>query len=305
MGYVMNVLSNEKRARVIRCLVEGNSIRATHRITGVARNTIAKLLSRVGLGCGAYQDEAMNNISSKRIQADEIWSFCGMKEKRVPKEQKGQPGYGDAYTWVAFDPDSKLVPGYWLGRRDTEDATIFMKDLSKRLNKRIQLTTDGHQPYIPAVKEAFGDEIDFAMVKKEYGGTRVLKDGTTKKFRSSECSNIIKEVICGNPDPKHISTSLVERQNLTMRMSMRRFTRKTNGFSKIPWYLECAIHLHFMYYNFARKHQSLKGITPAMAAGVTDHVWSLEEIANLALFLPPLKIRGPYKKLGDHLQEAA
>jgi len=304
MGYGMNRLSDEKRARIIQCLVEGMSMRATSRITGHARNTVAKLLSRVGIASGCYLHEAMQNLASKRIQVDETWTFCKMKEKRVSPERKGKSGYGDSYTWVAFCPDTKLVLSYHIGRRDTEDATMFMKDLAPRLKNRIQLTSDGHQPYIPAVEEAFGGKVDYAMLVKEYGGVRVGRDGKERKCRRSECSSITTHVICGKPDPAHISTSLIERQNLTMRMSMRRFTRKTNGFSKNPWYLDCAVNLHFMYYNFARIHSTLR-VTPAMEAGIADYVWSLEEIAALACFHPPLKVRGPYKKRCETYQEAA
>ena len=246
----------------------------------------------------------MYNIASLRIQVDEIWSYVKMKEKRVPADRKGIDDHGDVYTWVAFDPDTKLVLCYWIGRRDGEHVTIFMKDVAKRLPNRIQLTSDGHQPYIAAVEETFGGRVDYAMMKKHYGGYRTLRNGTKKKCRKSECSAITTHVICGNPDPAHISTSLVERQNLTMRMCMRRFTRKTNGFSKNFWYLECAVALHFMYYNFARPHGTLR-VTPAMEAGIADHVWTFEEIASFAVFFPPLKVRGPYKKRGERLQEAA
>ena len=299
----MNRLSDEKRVKIIQCLVEGNSQRATARIVEVSRNTVARLLSKVGARCDWYMFNAMTKLPCKRIEADEIWSFVGMKEKRVPREHKRQPGYGDAYTWIAFDPVSKLVPCYLVGRRDTVHAKEFMDDLSWRLPHRIQLTTDGHDPYVPAVEDAFGGKIDYAMLVKEYGGVRVYRDGTKKKCTASECSNIVKRVISGNPDPKHISTSMVERHNLTMRMSMRRFTRETNGFSKKLRNLKRAVALYVMCYNFARIHKTLR-VTPAMEAGLAKHIWTFEEIANLAPVQAP-KERGPYKKRHDLLQKAA
>lgn len=197
----MNRLSMEKQVQVIHLLVEGNSLASTSRLTGVAPNTVARLLDDVGSMCDFYLFKHMVNLPCTRIEVDEIWSFVRMKEKRVPPELKGKPGYGDAYTWVAFDPDSKLVPCFLVGRRDTKHALKFMNDLAWRLSNRIQLTSDGHNPYLKAVNTAFGEEVDFAMVVKEYGGTRIGPDGVEKKFRSSECSNITREIICGNPDP--------------------------------------------------------------------------------------------------------
>lgn len=289
----MNKLTLAKRVHILRCLVEGNSIRSTCRITGAAKNTVVKLLKDVGEACLSYQDKVMRDLPCLRIQVDEIWCFCSMKEGRVPEERKGQLGYGDVYTWVAIDPDTKLVPCFLVGRRDTEYAIEFMTGLASRLQNRVQLTSDGHNPYLWAVEAAFASKIDYAMMKKEYGGIRVSQDGTMKKCRASECSSINRETICGDPDSRHISTSLVERQNLTMRMGMRRFTRKTNAFSKKLWNLYCAVALHFMYYNFARIHQTLR-VTPAMEAGISDHVWTLGEIAGLAPIEAPKK-RGPYK----------
>lgn len=276
----MNRLNLAKRTNIIAHLVEGCSINSTARLTGASPTTVTKLLDDVGSMCCFYLWKHMIKLPCKRIEVDEIWSFCKMKEKRVSPALKGMPGYGDAYTWVAFDPDSKLVPCFLIGRRDTKHAKEFLDDLAWRLRHRIQLTSDGHNPYLKAVKGAFGEKIDFAMVKKEYGGIRVYRDGTTKKCGSSECNNIAREVIVGNPDPAHISTSLVERQNRTMRMGMRRLTRETDAFSKKFQNHRAATGLHFMHYNFARIHSTLR-VTPAMEAGLEKRVWSLEDIVRL------------------------
>ena len=276
----MNQLSTEKRARIMACLVEGLSIRSTARITGFAINTIMKLNAEVGFQCMQYQREVFNNLSCKRIEVDEIWAFCKMKEKKVPAILKGEIGLGDVYTWVALCPDTKIVPCYLVGRRDLEHAKDFIEDLASRLKHRIQLTSDGHKPYLEAVEGAFGSDIDYAMLIKNYGGERTYRDGTTKKCRRSECSSITTWVVNGQPNPDKISTSLIERQNLTMRMSMRRFTRKTNAHSKKWWNHECAIAMHFMWYNFARIHETLR-ITPAMEAGLTNRLWSFEDIVSL------------------------
>lgn len=278
----MNRLDLAKRKLIIHLLVKKVSIRDTAEIADVSPTTVLKLLEDVGAECSVYLHLNLIKLPCTRIQADELWSFIKMKEKHVPPHLKGLSDYGETYTWVALCPDTKLVPCFLVGRRDTEHAIKFMDDLAWRLPNRIQLTTDGHDPYLKAVKAAFGDKIDFAMVKKEYGGTRLLRDGTTKKYSSSACSNITKEVICGNPDPKHISTSLVERQNLTMREGIRRFSRKTIAFSKTHWNHHAAVALHFMHYNFARPHKSLRGATPAMAAGLSKSAWSIEDIARLA-----------------------
>jgi IS1 family transposase len=276
----MNKLHIEKQKQVIACLVEGNSIRATVRMTGVAKNTIVKLLADVGKACADYQDNALRNIPCRRIQCDEIWSFCGMKEKNVPDEYKGQLGYGDAWTFVALCADSKLAVSWLVGRRDLATATTFMKDVAGRLKNRVQLTTDGHRPYLNAVDDAFGKDIDFAQLIKLYGneGGR----GSEAKYSPAQCTGAIKKRIQGKPDMKHVSTSYVERQNLTMRMSMRRFTRLTNAFSKKIENLAYAVALHFMYYNFCRIHQTLR-VTPAMEAGIIERVWDIEDILSLLL----------------------
>jgi len=273
---IMNRFSIQKRAQIIGCLVEGNSLRATARMTDTAINTVVKLLVDVGRACAEYQNQTLRNLPCKRLQCDEIWSFCYAKAKNVPDEKKGQFGYGDVWTWTAICADSKLVPSWLVGNRTSETAYVFMEDLASRFNHRVQLTTDGHRAYLTAVEGAFGGDIDYAMLTKIYN-----ESGEQGKYSPPECIGCKPEVIQGNPNPKHISTSYAERQNLTMRMSMRRFTRLTNAFSKKVENLAHAVSLHFMFYNFGRIHKSLR-VTPAMEAAVTDHVWSLEEIAALA-----------------------
>jgi IS1 family transposase len=274
----MNKLSIQKRAQIIGMLVEGNSLRATSRMADCSINTVTKLLVDVGTACAEYQYNTLRDLPCKRIQCDEIWSFCYAKEKNVPEEFKGQLGYGDVYTWTAMCADTKLVPSFMVGKRDAEYGNAFMQDLASRLKNRVQLTTDGHKIYLQAVENAFGCEIDYAMLVKVYG-TTTQED--QRKYSPVECTGAELVPINGNPDPKHVSTSYVERQNLTMRMSMRRFTRLTNGFSKKIDNLYYAVALHFMFYNFGRIHKTLK-VTPAMEAGIADHVWTLEEIAELA-----------------------
>lgn len=289
----MNKLSIEKRAQIIGMLVEGNSMRSVTRMTGCSINTVTKLLIDVGAACSEYQDKTMRNLQCKRIQCDEIWSFCYSKEKNVAPEDKGILGHGDVYTWTAICSDTKLVPSFMVGKRDPEYANVFIEDLASRLANRIQLTTDGHRAYIDAVEGAFGGEIDFAMLVKHYSNPSETKFAQ-KRYSPSQFISADKRRINGNPDLKDVSTSHVERQNLTMRMGMRRFTRLTNGFSKKIENLECAVALHFMHYNFGRIHKTLR-VTPAMEAGISDHVWSLEEIAALVPDPVPAK-RGSYKK---------
>ena len=278
----MNTLTLEKKAQVISALVEGNSIRATCRMTGAAKGTVTRLLVSVGKACDEYQDLALRNLTSTNIQCDEIWSFCYSKAKNVPQERKGQFGYGDVWTWTAIDADTKLVPSWHIGSRDADHGLIFMNDLKSRLSNRVQLTTDGHSAYLKAVESTFGSEVDYAMLVKLYGKTPA---GDTR-YSPADCIATEKIVKQGNPEKKNISTSYVERQNLTMRMSMRRFTRLTNAFSKKVENLEAAVALHFMYYNFCRPHKTLNlkrnlGITPAIAAGVTDKKWTVEDILFL------------------------
>jgi IS1 family transposase len=271
----MNKLIKEKRNQVIAALVEGNSIRATVRMTGVAKNTITKLLVEIGAACSEYQDRVLRNLKCKRIQCDEIWSFCYSKQRNVPSDKQGEFGYGDVWTWTAMDADTKLIPCWLVGLRDAGYAHEFMHDLALRLSNRVQLTTDGHKVYLDAVDDAFVGDIDYAMLVKIYGEERI-----DAKFSPASCIGAKPMAIMGNPDRRHISTSFVERQNLTMRMCMRRFTRLTNAFSKKIENLQAAVSLHFMYYNFCRIHPSLR-ITPAMAAGVSDRVWEIEDIVNL------------------------
>lgn len=275
----MNKLSLQKRAQIIGLLVEGNSMRSVTRLVGCSINTVTKLLVDAGTACAIYQNEVMRDLPCKRIQCDEIWAFCGMKEKNVTKEHEGELGYGDVYTWTAICADTKLVPSFLIGRRDSEYAYTFMNDLAGRLKNRVQLTTDGHHAYLNAVASNFGADVDYAMLVKIYGAA--LGKDDQRRYSPAECTGAEKRVINGNPDVKHVSTSFVERQNLTMRMGMRRFTRLTNAFSKKLNNLECAVALHFMYYNFGRIHKTLR-VTPAMEAGISDHVWSLEEIAELS-----------------------
>lgn len=275
--FLMNKLPLAKRAQVIGCLVEGNSIRATVRMTGVAKNTVTKLLVDVGKACAEYQDATLRNLPCKRIQCDEIWSFCYAKAKNVPEDHRGEFGYGDVWTWTALCADTKIVPSWLVGDRSAATANIFIDDLASRLTSRIQLTTDGNRVYLDAIENAYGGAVDYAMLQKIYGPD---PEGE-KRYSPAACIGAEKIVISGDPDVKHVSTSYVERQNLTMRMCMRRFTRLTNAFSKKIENLAHAVALHFMYYNFARVHKTLR-VTPAMEAGVSDHVWSLEEIARLA-----------------------
>ena len=269
----MNKLTKEKQRQVLAALVEGNSVRATCRMTGVAKGTVLKLLVDLGRACAEYQDKTLRNLTCKKIQVDEIWAFCYAKEKNVPENKKGQFGYGDVWTFTALDAETKLIPSWYIGRRDMQCATDFMRDLAGRLKNRVQLTTDGHKMYLEAVEDAFGSEIDFSQLVKIYGKT----EESETRYSPAQCIGTEKHRINGNPDDKDVSTSYVERQNLTMRMNMRRFTRLTNGFSKKvlnPFYAES---LYFMYYNFCRIHQTLR-MTPAMKAGVTDRLWEIEDI---------------------------
>ncbi|MGB6786506.1 MAG: IS1 family transposase [Candidatus Acidiferrales bacterium] len=273
----MNRLSIEKRTQIVSALVEGNSLRSVVRMTGTAMNTLLKLLADVGAACAEYQDATLRNLPCKRIQCDEVWQFCYSKSKNVPMEKRGQFGYGDVWTWIALDADTKLVPCYAIGDRSAGTAYAFMHDLASRLARRVQLTTDGHRAYLSAVEDTFGAEIDYAMLIKLYG----TDDEKEVRYSPAECMGCEPVVVAGNPDPNHISTSFVERQNLTMRMSMRRFTRLTNAFSKKVENLEHSVALHYMWYNFARIHKTLR-VTPAMEAGISDHVWSIEEIVRLS-----------------------
>lgn len=287
----MNRLCLEARARILHMLVEGNSLRATSRMADVAYNSVLKLISDAGKACSDYQDATLRNLPCRRIQVDEIWAFCYTKERNLERAKKPVEGAGDIGTWTAICADTKLVPSWLVGDRDAAAAHMFMQDLASRMRGRIQLTSDGHRLYLEAVEGAFGAEIDYAMLIKLYGQPR---DDATR-YSPPECIGTQTHEIQDTPDPDHISTSYAERQNLTMRMNMPRFTRLTNGFSKKAENHAQAVALHYMYYNFGRIHRTLR-MTPAMEAGVADHVWTMTEIASLmdAQYTP--KPRGPYKK---------
>lgn len=271
----MNVLSTEDRVRIVACLVEGNSQRATCRMTGAAKKTVARLALELGMACESFADRVMVELPCRYIQCDEIWAFCGAKEKNVPRAEKGQ-GRGDVWTWVAIDPETKLIPRWWVGDRTAESAYKFLRGLSHRLTHRVQLSSDGHRAYLTAVEAAWAfTPIDYGMLVKLYGNTTA--EG---KYSPGEVIGTRKESVMGHPDETLICTSHVERQNLTMRMSMRRFTRLTNAFSKKFEHHRFAVALHFIHYNFCRIHQTLR-ITPAMAAGLSDHVWPLADLVEL------------------------
>ncbi|HZP88834.1 MAG TPA: DDE-type integrase/transposase/recombinase [Burkholderiales bacterium] len=274
----MNKLPLPKRAQIIGMLVEGMSLRATSRLADVSINTVTKLLVDVGTACSEFQDKTLRNLPCKRVQCDEIWSFCYSKQRNVPEDKKGVFGYGDVWTWTALDADTKLICAWMVGSRGVAAAKVFIEDLAGRLANRVQLTTDGHVPYLVAVENSFGGGMDYAQLVKVYESS---PHGIGGRYSPGRFVSASSEVVSGNPDEKAISTSFVERQNLTMRMGMRRFTRLTNAFSKKVENHAHAVALHFMHYNFGRVHKTLR-VTPAMEAGIADHVWSLEEIATLA-----------------------
>jgi IS1 family transposase len=272
----MNRLSCDRRAQVLHLLMEGTSLRAASRLADVSFNTVLKLFADAGRACADYQDRTLRNLSCKRLQLDEIWSFIHAKAKNVPTAKKPPAGAGDVWTWVAIDAETKLVPTWHIGSRDGYVAQVFVKDLASRLANRVQITTDGHRPYLEAVEGAFGAEVDYAMLQKIYGPS---PEGQ-RRYSPAECIGIQERVIEGNPDPAHISTSYVERQNLTMRMSIRRFTRLTNAFSKKLENHAHAVALHYMHYNFCRIHKTLR-VTPAMAARVSDRLWEVGDIVDV------------------------
>jgi IS1 family transposase len=275
----MNRLGIDKQKQVVAALVEGNSIRATVRMTGVAKNTIAKLLIELGAACAKYLDEALVNLSCKRLQADEIWSFVGAKQRNVTQEHLEKVGpAGDAWTFVAMDADTKLVCSWMVGNRDWVTVSAFIQDLERRLANRVQLTTDGMRLYFHAVTYAFQKDVDYAVLMKMYSAAP--ESGPDTGYSPAKCIGCEKKPKIGDPDPDHISTSYVERQNLTMRMSMRRFTRLTNAFSKKLEPHVASLAIDYMHYNFVRVHQSLR-VTPAMAAGVTDRLWEISDLVEL------------------------
>lgn len=271
----MNRLTTEQQTRVVAALVEGNSIRSTSRMTSVARNTITTLLLDLAEACAGYHSRYVRNLKVRRLQCDEIWNFVGAKAKNATPEQKAE-GWGDTWTWTAIDADTKLCVSYLVGGRDAGWATEFMQDCADRITNRVQITTDGHRAYLEAVENAFGADIDYAQLQKIYGAPTENET----RYSPARCIGCDMKVVSGNPDPKHVSTSFVERQNLSMRMSIRRFTRLTNAFSKKVENHAAAVALWFMYYNFCRVHQTLR-VTPAMEAGISTHVWTIEELVSL------------------------
>jgi IS1 family transposase len=272
----MNKSSPERRAQILGMMVEGVSIRAISRMTGASKNTIVKLLADAGNACSEYQDRTLRDLTCQRIQADEIWSFVYAKQRNVPQDMRGQFGIGDVWTWTALCADTKLIASWYVGTRDADAAWTFMHDLASRLKNRVQLTTDGHHAYLDAVKAAFSGGIDYAMLVKMYG---TAPEGQ-RRYSPAVCLSAESRVVRGNPDPEHINTSYVERQNLSMRMGIRRFTRLTNAFSKKLENHVHALSIYFMHYNFVRIHQTLR-VTPAMAAGVTDTLMSLEDMVGI------------------------
>src|SRR5271163_1430202 len=268
----MNQLTSVDRVQVVAALVEGNSIRATVRMTRVAKNTIVRLLLDLADACASYHDRYVRNLRVKHLQCDEIWNFVGAKAKNVSVEKKAD-GWGDTWTWTALDADTKLCVSYLVGGRDAGWAKEFMEDCASRISSRVQITTDGHRAYLEAVEGAFGMDCDYAQLHKIYGAS--LENET--RYSPAVCIGCDMKTVSGNPDPKHVSTSFVERQNLTMRMHMRRFTRLTNAYSKKVDNHRHSVALHYMHYNFCRVHQALR-CTPAMEAGIADHVWTIEEL---------------------------
>jgi IS1 family transposase len=285
----INHLSQDERIRIISALVEGTSLRAVSRMTGVARNTITKLLVDLGEACMKYHDAHVRNVRVRRLQCDEIWAYVGANARNVTPGEK-EIGWGDVWTWVALDADTKLVVYYLIGGRGADWAHDFMKDCVSRVRGHLQLTTDGHKPYLEAVENAFGGGVDYATLQEIYGAS----EETETRYSPAKCIGCESKVVSGTPDPRHISTSYVERNNLTMRMHMRRFTRLTNAFSKKLDNHAYAVALHFMYCNFVRIHSTLR-VTPAMEAELADHAWSMEELVAILPAEQATK-RGPYQK---------
>lgn len=291
----MNKLPLETRVRILNMLCEGSSMRSISRVCDVSFNTVDKLLIDAGNACAAFHYEHVRKVKAKRVQCDEIWSFCYAKQKNVESAKAAPDGAGNVWTWTALDSDSKMILSWMVGSRDAETANMFMDDLAQRLANPIQLTTDGHGVYLDAVAGAFADDVDYAMLVKLYGEDKTAQTSPERKYSPVECIGARKEPKIGSPDPRHISTSHVERANLSMRMGMRRFTRLTNAFSKkIDMHIH-ALSLYFVFYNFVRMHKTLR-MSPAMAAGVSDRLWSMEDIVALIDACAPMPgRRGPYK----------
>jgi IS1 family transposase len=272
----MNRLSTAKQVQIVKALIEGSSVRSTCRMTGASKGAVLRLLEELGTACAEYHDRHVRKLKVRRLQCDEIWSFVGSKAKNTSLEKKAQ-GWGDTWTWTAIDAETKLCVSYLVGGRDSGWAHEFMQDCADRISNRVQITTDGHKAYLEAVENSFGADIDYAQLQKIYGAP---SEQEQRRYSPARCIGADMKVVSGDPDPRHVSTSYVERQNLSMRMGMRRFTRLTNGFSKKAENHCHAIALYFMYYNFCRVHQTLR-VTPAMEAGLTDHVMSIEDICSL------------------------
>ncbi len=291
----MNKLPLAKRVQILTLLCEGSSMRSISRVVDVSINTVSKLLEDAGKACAAHHDAHVRGVAAQRVQCDEIWSFCYAKAKNIAAAKAAPEEAGDVWTWTALDADSKLIVAYLVGGRDADYANSFMLDVADRLTSRVQLTTDAHKPYLQAVEGAFGADVDYAVLQKVYG---TAPDATRGRYSPAECTGVRKTAVEGAPAERHVSTSYVERQNLTMRMQMRRFTRLTNAFSKKFENHHHALALYFTFYNFVRIHKTLR-VTPAMAAGVSDRLWSMDDIAALvdAAATAPGK-RGPYKVKG-------
>ena len=291
----MNKLDPKDRAQIITLLCEGMAIRAITRVTGASKNTVAKLLADVGQACAAYHDQHVRGLTSKRVQMDEIWSFVYAKQDNVKRAKNAPADAGDVWTWTAIDADSKLLVSFLVGDRTTDSALRFVDDLRSRLSNRVQLTSDGHRPYLAAVDTVFGDDVDYAMLNKIYGAA----PGGERRYSPAVCIGAQKKRVTGEPDKKHISTSFAERQNLTMRMHMRRFTRLTNAFSKKIENHTAAVALHTVFYNFVRVHQTLK-LSPAMAAGVTDRLWEVSDIVQVLEDWEARQINEPSFEIEDN-----
>lgn len=290
----MNKLPVGTRVQVLSMLCEGASMRTISRVADVSINTVSKLLIDAGKACTAFHDEHVRGVKARRVQVDEIWSFTAAKQKNVPHMKRPVDGAGDTWTWTAIDADTKLLITWLVGGRDSEYAIAFMDDLRDRLANRVQLTSDGHRAYLEAVEGAFGGDVDYAQLVKLYGAAPESLKG---RYSPAECIGVHKERIEGSPDPKHISTSYAERHNLTMRMQMRRFTRLTNAFSKKIENHMYMVALYTVWYNYVKQHKSLKGLSPAMAAGLSNVLWSVSDLAELVdATLPKPGRRGPYRK---------
>lgn len=293
----MNKLPSAKRVQILQMLCEGSSMRAASRVADVSINTVAKLLVDAGKACAAFHDENVRGVKARRVQCDEIWSFAYCKQAHVAEAKAAPEAAGDVWTWTALDADTKLIVSFLVGGRDADYASMFMDDLAERLANRVQLTTDGHKAYLEAVEGAFGADVDYAQLVKLYGPSADGTGGTAeRKYSPGECTGTRKQAVTGRPEKAHVSTSYVERQNLTMRMHMRRFTRLTNGFSKKFENHAHMVALYTVWYNFVRIHKTLR-VTPAMAAGITDRLWFMEDVAKLVEdAAPKLGKRGPYRK---------